>query len=133
MQVREHFAVDVPVTVDATAAPAQSERRLEALAGLERLEPRLEIAGCTGDVDPTVPDVLDRHDVVVVCDRLQPDDPAQGPVEQVLGHDGHCSLLHLHLLLLGRLSEPEAQAPSLVDEVNRRRRRASIHGRAACG
>jgi len=68
---------------------------------LDGPEPRLEVAWCTTYMDPLVSDVLGREDVVVVAHWLESDDATDGTVGQVLGQDGHCPLLHVHLLLLG--------------------------------
>jgi hypothetical protein len=78
--VGEHLTIDISVGVDAVASSAQAERRLKALTRLERLEPRLEVPWRLHDVDTSVAQVLDRQDVVVVPDRLESDDTAQGPV-----------------------------------------------------
>ncbi|MDQ3659691.1 MAG: hypothetical protein M3454_01255 [Actinomycetota bacterium] len=67
----EHLTVDVVVGVDTSAARTQPESGLHTLAGRERLDPRLEVASAAHQVDPSVAQVLDRHDVVVVRDRLQ--------------------------------------------------------------
>jgi len=73
--VSEDFTIDISVGVDSVASSTEAERWLQALTGLEGLQPRLEVSWRFDDVDPSLPDVLDRqHVVVVVCDRLEPDE-----------------------------------------------------------
>jgi len=69
--VGKHLAVEIPVAVDVAAAAAQTESWLQTLARFERLEPRFEISWRTCQVNPSVSDVLDRQNVVVVSDRLE--------------------------------------------------------------
>jgi hypothetical protein len=81
--------------VDLTAASAQPESGDDVATVLDRTKPRLEVAWRASDVDPLVPDVLDRQDVVVVANPLEPDDAPDAAPGDVVGDEGDCSLLQV--------------------------------------
>lgn len=77
------------------AAVAEAFRGLEATSVVEGLQPGVEVVRRVHDVLASVATVLDRHQIVVVSDREDPDDAPDGTMRQVVGDDPDAALFQL--------------------------------------